>query len=711
MMDKGFPLLYFKAKKQKNRREKMKRLLTLILVLALTLGAMTSCSMDEIAAIVDEIMSAIIPTVNPHEPPEDTWADGYDIITVAEALELCGEEGNITSQRYYIRGTVTAVTNATYGSMTVEDETGSITVYGSGAEDGTSYDQMSEKPFKGDEVILACVLQNYKGTKEVKHAIIVKFRTPEKEVDTKDYTEMTIAEARETAKGTKVHVKGVVARIAYATKMVPTGVIIVDGTQSIYVYDKDLAGRVKVGDQVDILASKTYWILEDETANAAKFGYKGGNQLEDVTVVEIYKSNSEFDKSWIPETTVKELLDTPVTEDITSSIYKVTALIKKVPDSGFINYYFYDIDGETGTYVYTLCNGSDFAWLDEFDGKICTVYLTALNAKSTKSDCYFRLLPVEVIYENYTFNTDEAAKYAVKYHGVGQFLPQYTGNPEIELLPSVSSELLGFQGATLTYTSSNEDVVYFTTVDGKTVLNCGASGKATVTVKGSYNGKTYSEDVEIVVVPNIDVETITVKDAVASATETEVIIRGIVGPSLVNKSGFYLFDETGVIAVEVAKSDVFADLAIGNEVVIKGKRVLNKGTQIAVSEAEVLANYYGNNDYDGDFFITDKTLAEMMAECKDSASTARIYVLKGKVEFVKSVHSTNVFVTADSGSTELMLYCSGSSQYLWLQGYADKEVTLEIMICNWNGKGYKGAVLAAIEEDGTKVYNTLNFDN
>jgi hypothetical protein len=81
-----------------------------------------------------------------------------------------------------------------------------------------------------------------------------------------------------------------------------------------------------------------------------------------------------------------------------------------------------------------------------------------------------------------------------------------------------------------------------------------------------------------------------------------------------------------------------------------------------------------------------------------------------KVLFDGYGYSTNAFVTADSGSAELMLYCSCSSQYLWLKEYADQEVTFEIMVCNWNGKGYKGAVLAVVLEDGTKVCNTFNFN-
>ena len=112
-----------------------------------------------------------------------------------------------------------------------------------------------------------------------------------------------------------------------------------------------------------------------------------GYNMDDAIVISNDKGSADFDKSWITESTVKEIMDTPVTEDITAKIFKVNALVKKAPGNGFTNYYIDDIDGVTGSYVYTQCNGGDFGWLDEFDGKICTVYLVALNAKASTSGC------------------------------------------------------------------------------------------------------------------------------------------------------------------------------------------------------------------------------------------------------------------------------------------------------------------------------------
>ena len=152
------------------------------------------------------------------------------------------------------------------------------------------------------------------------------------------------------------------------------------------------------------------------TKNAKLYGYKGACQLEDPILISNDKGNHEFDKSWIQETTVKEILDTPVSENITTMLYKVTAVINKAEGKGFVNYYINDLDGQTGTYTYTQCSGSDFAWLDKFDGKICNVYVMALNAKSSSSGCIFRFLPVQVEeIKDYVFDMNKAAQFALDY--------------------------------------------------------------------------------------------------------------------------------------------------------------------------------------------------------------------------------------------------------------------------------------------------------
>ena len=639
------------------------------------------------------------------------------VITIAEALELCGEEGNITEERYYIRATVKTIVNANYGQMIIADATGEISVYGTYSADGELYyNQLEDRPYRGDEVLLYCILQNYNGTKEVKNARLIEFTHVEPDINLDDYTDMSVADAREAAKGTKIKIDGVVAQITYANGFRPNGFFLVDETGSIYVFDGDLAQRVAEGNKITFVGEKDYWILETEQGFAQNFGYQGSCQIANTTLVELDDSqNYAYDKSWITESTVKDILDTPVTENITTNIYKVNALVKKVPGTGFVNYYFFDIDGQTGEYTYSQCNGNDFEWLDEFDGKICTVYLSPINCKSTAGACFFRLVPIEVIDEGYTFDTTKAPEYAIKYHALGQFGTSYTADPALELLTSVSSELLGFDGVTLSYASSNEGVIRFETVDGKVIMHCAAeqTTTVTVTVTATYGEYSATGTVDITVSPVPTVEYGTVLDAINAATGEVVTVKGIVGPSLVNKVGFYLIDETGVIAVQTT-AEYMATLTIGDEVVVTGTRdVKTKGGtnyfgQSNLYNSTIDVNFYGGHEYSTSTFVTDKTLKEVydLDPVVDYSTT--VFVLKANVTVEEAAYYSNIYLT-DANGTQLRLYCSSANQYNWLKAFAGQEVTVEVAACNWNDKNYyTGCVLSVVTEDG-KVCNELNF--
>ena len=642
--------------------------------------------------------------------PSQLPADGSKL-TVAELLALPVANGVTTSEKYIVEATVESVSNAAYGAMWITDGTGSISVYNSKNADGTvGYADMEDKPYKGDTVTMECTVQNFNGTMEIKQAYIVSFTHVETEINPADYAEMTVAAAREAATGTKVKVSGVVARITYANGMIPAGIILVDGTSSIYIYDGDLAARCAIGNSVSIYASKTYWILEAEQSNAAKFGYAGCCQLENAVLISNDEGNTEFDKTWIETTTVKDILDTPVSEDISTKLFKVTAQIVKAPGTGFTNYYINDLDGQTGSYAYSQCNGSDFAWLDAFDGKICTVYVMALNAKSTSSNCFWRFLPVAVIDEGFDASTVNVAEHAVKYYGIPQFLSTYSGDPALELITSVDSELLNFTGAKLSYSSSNASVISFE----NNVMHCLTSGTAEITVTGSYNGKTFSDSVTVTVtVADADAQYPTVSTAIAAAVGDKVTVKGIVGPSLVNKTGFYLIDETGVIAVETT-AEILATLEIGYEVVLEANRGFNtKGEseygQICLKDATVLVNNYGSHEYSTASFAGDITVADFYNLDINTNYTTNVYTMKATVLVEESAYYTNIYLT--DGTTNVRLYCSSASQYNWLKAFAGQEVTVEIAPCNWNSKNYyTGCVLSVLNADGTRTLNTLNFE-
>ena len=295
-----------------------------------------------------------------------------------------------------------------------------------------------------------------------------------------------------------------------------------------------------------------------------------------------------------------------------------------------------------------------------------------------------------------------------------QFLPNYTGNPKLELVTSVSSDLLGFQDAKLSYSSSNEAVVSIKTSGGKTVMECLSTGKATITVTGTYGGKTYEQKVEISAeVAQEEVKAPTVADTIAAQVGQEVTVKGIVGPSLVNKVGFYLIDSTGVIAV-LTDEATMATVQIGHEVVLKGIRHTNTkgGTnyfgQTCIKDATVVTNNYGSHDYSTDSFKGDISVADFYNLDVTKDFTTNVYTMKATVVVEESQYYTNIFLS--DGSTKVRLYCSSAKQYGFLKEFAGQEVTVEIAPCNWNDKNYYvGCVLAVRNADGTKTLNELNF--
>ena len=332
-----------------------------------------------------------------------------------------------------------------------------------------------------------------------------------------------------------------------------------------------------------------------------------------------------------------------------------------------------------------------------------------MNAKSTSSDCYFRFLPIAVIDEGFVFDTANAPEHILEYYAVDQFLPSYTGNPMLEVVTTVSSELLGFENAVISYSSSNESVVYFSEEDGKTIFNCGANGNATVTITATYGEYTSSRTVDITVDAPVTSEGMTVKEAIDSAVGEQITVVGIIGPSLVNQSGFYLIDETGAIAVRIVASD-FEGLAIGQKIVVQGTRTVTKdgGGQICIDNTTIVTNYYGKVDYSTDSFIKNATMADVLALTDSALVTTNVYVVSGKLTKVTSTYSVNYYIDG------FLLYSNGKTQYAWLdtffeEGTTEANVTVELAICDWNAKGLKGCVLAVITEDG-KICNELNFN-
>ncbi len=626
-----------------------------------------------------------------------------------------------TDEKYYIKGAVKSIGNTTYGNMTITDGTDTFDIYGLYSADGTvRYDQMEPRPVVGDTVYTYGVFHRFNNTYEMSDAWLVKMKEGELPdgSDLDGYAEVSINEARNMPGDSDVIIEGIATRITYANGMKPNGFFLIDNTGAMYVFDYDIAASINEGDRIKVAGTRTNFVLDTEQNIADQLGYEGAIQLANATLLEKEAGGEHFDTSWIEETTIKQLMETDYKEkNITGNIYKVNGFIKEVPGNGFTNFYVNDLDDKTGSYSYSMNNGNDFTWLRQYDDdRLKTLYLAVINGKPSSSGLLYRFVPIEIL-GDYNYDYSYNPEFAVKYYGLDQFEKSYQSSPNKELITEVGSEKLGFQGVALEYESNNTSVVYFSEEGGNVILKTGDIGSATITVTGVDGGNTYSETLEIEVLGATEIEAMTVAEAIQKEDETMVTVKGIVAASLVNKTGFYLIDETGIVAIEMLGTEL-SKVELGNEVVITGNKT-HYGTkvdgngnltalgQVTIREAEVEVNNYGNHEYSTAFFRHDKELADLINLSVMEEHSTEVYVLEATVIYEETKFYTRYSIEDDSGNY-LNIYSSSGGQLSFLQPVQNQKVEIELALVNWNGKGYSGSIIS-VTHNGEKIVNNSNF--
>jgi len=660
------------------------------------------------------------------EPHGELAPDGKPYLTVSEALKIASEVGEAgTPQKRYVVGVVKKLINSAYGEMYITDGTNEIYVYGVYSSDGTlKYPDLEEQPHVGDTVYLYGIIKTFKDSPEMGASWLIKFVKSESgPVDLKEYTQVSVLEARNKEAGNKLIIEGVVAKLTYADKMVPNGAFIVDATGSIYVYGIDFASQIKVGNKVKVAGTKTYYIYDKEIDYAEKFGYKGACQLDEGVLLENDKGEHDFDETSIEESTIKDIVETPVSENITTKIYKVNAYVNEVPGQGFTNYYFNDLDNKTGSYAYSLNNGKDYAWLKEFNGKICTVYISPFNCKSTDSGAFFRFVPIKVEYEGFTFEPTKAPEFVLKYYINDQFQDLYSADPALELMTSVSNQDLGFDGVAISYASSDESLISFAEEEGKTIMhvNSDLNGEVTVTCTATYLGTVATSQKVIKISSAVVENALTAKEAIDAKVGDEVVVRGVAGPSTINQKGFYLIDDTGAIAIRTTE-EAMGKISLGDEVVFKGIRTNVKAEegknvgQIAIDQAELVTNLFGNHQYSDKSFITDKSIEEIQALTANPLvhQTAQIYRTKCYLRREVTNFATKYYIGNADFSKEIYNYAGNRYQFAMFDEFLSddtvkKELECEFALVNWNAKTYYVACLMSATYQGKKIVNTYNY--
>ena len=654
------------------------------------------------------------------DPINDNPESPITYLTVTEAYDLAVSVGNSgTTEKQYVYGTIKNVTNSTYGEMYITDGTHDLYVYGVYSSDGAlRYNELEEKPVAGDVVYLYGILKTYNNQPELGASWLQKFTPNPVTIDLTSYTNSTIIDARESEVGTKLIVEGVVAKITYASGMNPNGILLVDDSASIYIYGQDVAGRVRIGQKVKVAGVKTLYILESEQANALLYGYQGSIQLQDAIFISGSDDTYEFNKEWIDTTTIKNILDTPMSVNITTQIFKVTSIIKKVPGSGFVNYYINDLDNLTGSYCYTLCNGNDYAYLNAFDGKICEVYLTPINCKATSSGVIYRFVPVLVKeITDFQMNDNDIAEFALTYYVLKLFLSEYNSNPSLILQTSISNTYIPFNDVSITYESLNTDLINFQLEQDNIIMHIEeGQGKVDIIIKATYNDIEVIKTIEIFVNTKVIPEHISISDVLDFPDGTEVVLRGIVMSGIVNQTGFYLNDGTGVVAV-TTDNETIKKISLGNEIIIRG--IKNHKTtkpdimvgQTVIETATLEINLFGNQTFDESLFITDYSFLEIV-DLIDNVmvdQTTNVYITTCFITKTESSYSTNFYLASSLNGKDISLYAGSGSQYSIYNELVGQEVTIAFTLVNWNSKSpYKACIIYATNGE-TLIINNYNF--
>ena len=662
----------------------------------------------------------------PEEPNKPVEPD-VQTLTCAEAIVKANEIGETESEeRFIIKGKVKSVKSAQFGKFTIEDSTGELFVFHSFNADGTiAYNDMTDRPVKGDDITIKTKLHAFKGNGEAVDAWIIDFKHQEIPEDS-SYTKMTITEARNAAVNTKVEVEGTVAFITKGQKNVLDGFYLISDSDSIYVFDGDLANQVKVGNKITLRGTKKMFILPKEQSFADKYGYTGSCQIDTCQLVKNDNGNNTIDLSFAEEITIKELINKPNNENYTTKTFKVNAYVNKVVSREFVNYYINDLDNKTGSYVYTQNSGADFAYLDEFDGKICTVYLAPHNMKSSAAGCVQRYIPLAVKNENYKFDLTKTNDFVLEYELKDLFRDAYNVNVDIEVPTSYKNDDLGINNVKIEWSTSTPELVTIDSKDNTVIKLTNAKlGDAKIKAKITYNGVSLEHEFTIKMVETPKFDSINVKSAIDSLNQV-VTVKGIAGPSLINQTGFYLIDESGVIVVRINEKDM-NQVKMGQLVTIKGK-VLDfssnaKATKFMriINEAELLLNEFGKHNYETTSFL-EKDFNEILTIAKEATalSCAQAYKTKLVIKSVEDRFSVNYFLcrvedldkdfeTEIKPTGQYISIYNNGDQSDYLLPYCNKEITVEFTLCNYNGKDYYSAGIISASDGVNTVYPMRNY--
>lgn len=521
----------------------------------------------------------------------------------------------------------------------------------------------------------------------------------------------------ELVEGEIATVRGVVVKHNYTGQSTPyiTGFWLADKTGSIYVYGENVAKSVEVGNTVVVKGVKAYYIPQNDAGAAASVNYKGMLQLTSPEILENdNKTSLVIDKNVITTTTVKDILEIPLTEDITGKIFRVKGRWSKVTPGDFTNYYLNDLNRVDSIMAYTQSNGKDYKWTDPYDGK--TVEMLIIVSIGKPGVGAWRMCPVSFIDDNVQVSAQEEANYAAE-RLLNEFADTY--NTETTVTFAKEDEFLAGSNRTIS-SSSNQITVNNGETENSVVISASELGKITIEASVTFDGATgtATKEIEIVEKPKVPATPIAEVKEMEDGSEVtiEAVVAKVTYKSSMTPQGLFLADETGTIVLrcEDNKLDLIADIKDGNKVVVKG----------TVAHYVKNADNASNAGYSGDLQLTNpeiidvdtnvheipatsytqSSITEIMNTLPSTNLSSAMFVVRAKVVKNQNTYATSYnLAEVDGGAASLPLYSQNSgNDFKWLDEYAGQEVTIIVAIQNLNlkasGSHWRGLPIKVITE-------------
>lgn len=521
----------------------------------------------------------------------------------------------------------------------------------------------------------------------------------------------------ELVEGEIATVRGVVVKHNYTGQSTPyiTGFWLADKTGSIYVYGENVAKSVEVGNTVVVKGVKAYYIPQNDAGAAASVNYKGMLQLTSPEILENdNKTSLVIDKNVITTTTVKDILETPLTEDITGKIFRVKGRWSKVTPADFTNYYLNDLNRVDSIMAYTQSNGKDYKWTDPYDGK--TVEMLIIVSIGKPGVGAWRMCPVSFIDDNVQVSAQEEANYAAE-RLLNEFADTY--NTETTVTFAKEDEFLAGSNRTISSTS-NQITVNNGETENSVVISASELGKITIEASVTFDGATgtATKEIEIVEKPKVPATPIAEVKEMEDGSEVtiEAVVAKVTYKSSMTPQGLLLADETGTILLFCGTEymPLIADINEGYKVIVKAKlthyiKNADNATNaeytgdIQLVEPEIL-------NVDTNIFeipttsYTESSITEIMNTLPSTNLSSAMFVVRAKVVKNVSAYATSYnLAEVDGGTASLPLYSQNSgNDFKWLDEYAGQEVTIIVAVQNLNlkasGSHWRGLPIKVITE-------------